>query len=114
MTIIEKTRRHIIKLLIRSRDGYTFTGFSEGEPIKFYKQIKTGRYFVGMRCGNFYYAEPSLSCWCLHMSRNLDWSDERHGGEPVEIGFQDWMHGILDNIHEQYVLLVNGNKKAGE
>jgi hypothetical protein len=45
MTIIEKTRRHIIKLLIRSRDGYTFTGFSEGEPIKFYKQIKTGRYF---------------------------------------------------------------------
>jgi hypothetical protein len=112
MKIIEKIRKSIVKALIRERDGYTFTGFSEGEPLKFYKQRKTGRYFVGMRGGTFYYAEPSLSGWCLHMSRHLDWSDERFGGEPVEVDFQDWMHGILDNIHDQYVLIAKSREES--
>lgn len=102
MKTFNNIRKRLIKWLIRDSDGYTFTGFREGQPIKFYYQEKTGKYFVGMRCGNMYYAAPSIWGWCFQMSEYLDWGNPVLGGEPVEINFQKWMYGILDNVHQQY------------
>ena len=100
--IVEKIRSWLVKKLIRETDGYTFTGFSEGDPIKFYYQEGTGQYFIGKRLGNFYYGQMTLCGLSMRMSRWLDWSNEKLGGRPVEVDFQTWMYGMLDNIHDQY------------
>lgn len=122
--MLNKLRKFIIKKLIRPDDGYTYTGFSEGEPIKFYYQEDTGKYLVGKRSDNWYYFEPGLSGWHSYASRYLPWGQtvekcvfnpitkemdaHTYSKEPKEIGFKDWMYGILDNIHEEYVDNIMG------
>ena len=100
--IIEKIRSWLVKKLIRDTDGYTFTGFSEGDPIKFYCQEKTGQYFIGKQSGNFYYGKMTLCGLSMRMSRYLNWDDERLGGRPIEVDFRTWMYGMLDNIHDDF------------
>lgn len=118
MGAFSNLRHRIVKKLIRPEDGYTYTGFSEGEPIKFYHQDGTDKYLVGNRSDNWYYFEPTLCGWRSYASKYLPWGqtvDEcvfnpetkemdphTYGAEPKEIGFQKWMFGILDNINKQY------------
>jgi hypothetical protein len=57
INLFKYIRRKLVRKLIRPEDGYTFTGFREGEPLKFYYQEDTGKYLLGMRAGNMYYFE---------------------------------------------------------
>jgi hypothetical protein len=57
---------------------------------------------MGTRSDTMYYARPTLSGRSLEMSRYLDW-DSLKISEPKEIDFQIWIHGVLDNIHTQYI-----------
>lgn len=111
-------RRKLVRKLIRPEDGYTFTGFCEGEPLKFYYQEDTGKYLLGMRAGNMYYFKPTLSSWSSVSSRYLPWGEtvekcvfnpvtkemdsHTYHQEPKEIDFKKWIFGIQDNIHELY------------
>ena len=54
-------------------DGYTYTGFSEGEPIKFYYQDSTDTYLLGKRSDTMYYFKPTLTSWSSVSSRYLPW-----------------------------------------
>ena len=117
--MFEKIRKYLINKLMRPNDGYTFTGFSGTEPIKFYYQEDTGKYLVGNRCDNWYYFEPTLSGWSSYSSRYLPWGQTvekavwnpdakqmvavTYKEEPHEVDFKDWLYGILDMIHEQYI-----------
>ena len=99
--MFEKIRKWIVKMFMREQDGYTFTGFSEKQPIKFYYCESDDTYYMGIRYGTMYYARPTLSGWSIEMSRYLDWESLKMS-EPKEIDFQIWIHGILNNIHRQY------------
>lgn len=105
--MLNKLRLWIIKKLLKDADGYTFTGFSEEQPIKFYYCEDNGIYYLGKRSDNFYYARPTLGGWSLEMSRYLPWGKTVDGykykTEPKEIEFKRWIYGILGNVHEQYV-----------
>lgn len=107
MKILSKFRQFIVHKLIRPNDGYTFTGFCEGEPLKFYYQEDTGKYLLGQRCGNMYYCEPTLTSWTAVSSRCLPWGKDGYPSEPQEIDFQRWLYGIQDNINEQYKQKLN-------
>lgn len=116
--LINKLRLKLVKKLLRPDDGYTYTGFSEGEPIKFYYQEDTGKYLVGKRSDNWYYFELRLNGWHSYASRYLPWGqtvkkcvfncttkemdDHTYHQEPKEIDFQEWLYGITKNIHAQY------------
>lgn len=106
MKAFNNLRQYIVRKLIRPEDGYTYTGFQGGEPIKFYYQEDTGKYLVGLRSDTMYYAEPTLTGWSLCSSRYLPWGETIDGctypQEPKEVEFQEWMHGILENICDQY------------
>ena len=104
--LLNKIRRKLVEKLISPDDGYTYTGFSEGEPIKFYYQENTNKYLLGMRSGTMYYFSPSLSSWSSYASRYLPWG-LKHSGyqyeqEPQECDFQDWIFGIQENIWLEY------------
>ena len=100
--MLNKLRKWLIKKLTKDTDGYTFTGFSEGQPIKFYYCESNNTYYMGIRSDTMYYARPTLSGWSLEMSRYLDW-DALKMSEPKVINFQTWIHGILANVHAQYM-----------
>jgi|GEM_PF-5976355 len=106
MKLFNNLRQRIVRKLIRPEDGYTYTGFQGGEPIRFYHQEDTGKYLVGLRCDTMYYAEPTLTGWSLCSSRYLPWGETvdnyTYPQEPKEVEFQRWMHGILGNICDQY------------
>lgn len=118
MGMFNGLRKRIVRKLIRPEDGYTFTGFSEKQPLKFYHQEDTDKYLVGMRSGNWYYFEPTLTGWSAYASQCLPWGETIEDGvfnpatkkmdpytyrqEPKEVDFQKWMYGILSNLYEQY------------
>ena len=115
--MFEKIRKNLVNKLIRPEDGYTFTGFSGPEPIKFYYQEDTGKYLIGSRCETMYYFEPTLSGWSSYSSRYLPWGQTvevwnpgtrkvepyTYKEEPHEIDFDHWRYGILEMIHEEYI-----------
>ena len=114
MGLLNNLRKRIVQKLIRPEDGYTFTGFNEGQPLKFYYQEDTGKYLLGLRSDNWYYFSPSLSGWHSYASKHLPWGTTQenavfnpmtgkmeshtYGKEPQEIDFQKWIHGILENV----------------
>lgn len=104
--LFNKIRLKLVKKLIRPDDGYTYTGFSEGDPIKFYYQEDTNKYLLGIRSGTMYYFVPTLSSWSSYASRYLPWGEKYYGHqykqEPQECDFQKWIFGIQENIWEEY------------
>ena len=125
--LFNKIRSKLVKKLIRPDDGYTYTGLSEGEPLKFYFQEDTGKYLVGRRCDNWYYFELKLDGWHSYASRYLPWGqtvkkcvwnsvtkemdDHTYNQEPKEIDFQKWLYGISENINIQYQEKMRTNKE---
>ena len=107
--MLNKIRIWLVKKLLKDTDGYTFTGFSEKQPIKFYYCDSNNTYYMGIRSGTMYYARPTLSGWSLEMSKYIDW-DNLKISEPTEVDFTKWIHGILDNIHKQYISHQNKEK----
>ena len=119
MKLFNHLRQRMVRKLIRPEDGYTYTGFSENQPIKFYYQEDTDKYLIGMRSGNWYYFEPTLTGWSAYASRYLPWGEtvedcefnsvtknmdpHTYNQEPKEVSFQKWMFGILSNLYEQYM-----------
>lgn len=106
MNLFNNLRKRIVHKLLRSEDGYTYTGLHGGMPIKFYYQYDTNRYLLGMHNDTMYYYEPTLTGWSAVSSRCLPWGQTVDGHtynqEPQEINFQRWIFGILDNIYHQY------------
>lgn len=95
MGLFNNLRHRIVEKLIRSEDGYTFTGFMEDEPIEFCQDYDTKKYlFSRMRSGKWIYFEPTLSGWKEY---------ECDPGYVMRMDFQLWMCGILDDIHKQYM-----------
>ena len=94
MGLFNNLRHSIVEKLIRSEDGYTFTGFMEDQPVKLYHELSSDTYlFSRMKSGEWTYFEPTLSGWKEH--------ENGHLVHPVD--FQLWMCGVLDNIHRQYM-----------
>lgn len=106
MSIFNNLRKHIVHKLLRPEDGYTYTGFSGEEPIKFYYQEDTGKYLLGKRSDTMYYFEPTLTGWIGISSKHIPWGKTVNGYtfsyEPKEIDFQRWIYGILDSVYNQY------------
>ena len=102
MGMLNNLRKRIVQKLIRPEDGYTYTGFHEKEPLKFYYQEDTKKYLLGMRVDNWYYFCPTLSGWSSYASKFLPWGEHPYNKEPKEIDFITWIHGILDNLYEEY------------
>lgn len=116
---LNNIRIKLVKKLLRPNDGYTYTGFSEGAPLKFYYQEDTGNYLLGLRTDTMYYFQPTLTSWSSYSSRYLPWGetvekcafnpvtnkmeDHTYPQEPKEIDFKKWIFGIQDNIYDQYV-----------
>lgn len=102
----EKFRRWIIKKLLKDTDGYTYTGFSENQPIKFYYDENIQEYVIGYRSGNMYYTKPTLSGWQGYMSRYLPWNETinnfNYKSEPKEVSFQEWLFGIMNTVNKLY------------
>lgn len=117
--LFNKIRLKLVQKLIRPDDGYTYTGFSEGEPLKFYYQEDTGKYLVGKRSDNWYYFELKLDGWHSYASRYLPWGktvekcvwnsktqqmdDHTYSQKPKEIDFQKWLYGISLDVHKKYI-----------
>lgn len=115
--LFNKIRRKLAQKLIRPDDGYTYTGFSEGQPLKFYYQEDTGKYLVGKRSDNWYYFELKLDGWHSYASKYLPWGktvekcvwnsetqqmdDYTYNQEPKEVDFQKWLYGISVDICKQ-------------
>ena len=99
MGMLNNLRRCIVKRLIRQEDGYVFMGMRNGEPIKFCYNKKTGKYILSMWDENGHYFEPTLTGWnpVLTCKSELD-----------EIDFQKWIHGVLDNVCNQYFERLDG------
>ena len=106
MKILNKLRLWAIKKLLKENDGYTYTGLTEGQPIKFYYSEDMDVYYLGKRSGNFYYGRPTLTGWSFEMSRYLPWGKRVDGyqypDEPKEIDFKKWIYGVLDTIYKQH------------
>jgi hypothetical protein len=109
--IIKQIRLWIIKKLLHEDEGYTFTGFADGEPRKFYYWPGEDIYVMGQRCQNFYYCVPTLTGWYARTSRHIDW-DGLGLVRPVEVPFSEWIHGILETINKQYRNLAMPNCRA--
>lgn len=116
--LFNKIRLKLVNKLIRPDDGYTYTGFSENQPLKFYYQEDTGKYLLGQRSDNWYYFDLQLDGWHSYASRYLPWGqtvekcrfncvtremeDHTYNQEPKEIDFQEWLYGISTSITNQY------------
>lgn len=101
--MLNKIRLWIIKKLLKESDGYVNLGLSEGESINFYYDENINKHVLGIRRGNFYYAQLNICGLCCYMSRYLDWSDTHK--EPKVVPFNRWMHGVLEQIHEEYEVM---------
>ena len=112
--MLNKIRLSIIKKLLKETDGYTFTGFNEGQPIKFYYCEDNDTYYLGKRIRNMYYGRVMLNGWSFEMSRHLPWGEMVDGykylSEPKEVDFQHWLYGISENVYREF----NRYKKGKE
>ena len=84
---------------------------NEEDVLKFYYCESDNKYYVGKRCGNFYYAEvcvyPSGEvCLSYQLSRYLpwgqhivnektEWKELKYPSEPKEISFEKWLEGFI-------------------
>jgi hypothetical protein len=101
--MINKIRIWIIKKLLKEKDGYINIGIQENTPINFYYDENINKYVLGKRSGNFYYAQLKICGLCYYSSKHLDWN-EKHK-EPKIVPFNRWIHGVLDQIHQEYMEL---------
>lgn len=99
MQLFNNLRKRIVCKLIRPEDGYTFTGFSRDEPIRCYYHKSKNMYIVSMYDddGNYYF-KPTLTGWVPYCTDHE---------KPDEIDFQKWLHGILENIYNEYYERLN-------
>lgn len=79
--------------------------------IRFYYCESLNEYYIGKRCGNFYYAEAEIQpngdiCLYYKWSRYLPWGETvvdelslwkecTYPSEPKEISFEEWLKGWL-------------------
>ena len=99
MKLFDNLRKRIVQKLIRPEDGYTFTGFSRDEPIRCYYHKSKNMYIVSMYDddGNYYF-KPTLTGWAPYYMNNE---------EPDEVNFKTWLHGVLENIYNEYSERLN-------
>ena len=83
----------------------------QGRIIKFYHCESLNEYYIGKRCGNFYYAEAEVQpngdiCLYYKWSRYLPWGEHvvdelslwkeyTYPSEPKGISFEEWLKGWL-------------------
>ena len=91
MNLFNSIRQSIVKKLIHpEEDGYMPVG---DRDIKFYYNEEDDVYLLGMHTENGYYNKPTL----------IGWRDGWMHSKPImEIPFDHWIYGVLDNIGEQY------------
>lgn len=99
MKVFENLRKRIVQKLIRPEDGYIYTGLAaEGQPIKFYYNKEKSKYLLGMRTKDEDYLIPALTGWV----------DGRAFADGIqEVDFKMWIHGVLDNVCDQYFDRLN-------
>ena len=93
--------------------------------IKFYHCESLNEYYIGKRCGNFYYAEAEVQpngdiCLYYKWSRYLPWGETvvdelslwkecTYPSEPKEISFEEWLKGWLCEAEAKLKELRGGN-----
>ena len=92
MKLFDNVRRRLVHKLIRPEDGYTYTGLIEGGPIKFYYEENENKYILALT-SEAHYLTPTLTGWTDYYT---------YGTELKEVEFKAWMHGILNNVCDQY------------
>ena len=87
---------------------------NEEDIFKFYYCKSLDKYYVGKRCGNFYYAYVEIYpdgdiCLNYEWSRYLPWGEHivdeitewkefTYPSEPKEISFEKWLKGFIRSI----------------
>ena len=99
---INKIRIFIVKKLLNKNDGYIYIGTCENEDIGFYYDNSIDRYVLGKRSNNYYYEYIGLNGWISYRSRYLG----EKNIEIKEIPFQNWIYGIAEDIHKDYMKTV--------
>lgn len=96
----------------------------QGRLVKFYHCESLNEYYIGKRCGNFYYAKAGIQsngdiCLYYKWSRYLPWGEHivdelslwkgyTYPSEPKEISFEEWLKGWL---REESVGRINRCRK---
>ena len=92
MGIFNNLRKRIVQKLIREEDGYTYTDAYEAGPVRFYCDSFGKYYYSRVRCGQRTFYEPTL----------MGWKHVENGCAKVQVSFDEWLVGILDNIYDSY------------
>lgn len=87
---------------------------NEEDILKFYYCESLDEYYIGKRCGNFYYAYAEIYpdgdiCLNYEWSRYLPWGEHivdettewkefTYPSEPKEISFEEWLKGFIRSI----------------
>lgn len=95
--------------------------------IKFYHCESLNEYYIGKRCGNFYYAEAEVQpngdiCLYYKWSRYLPWGEHvvdelslwkeyTYPSEPKEISFEEWLKGWLSGAEAKLKKLRGGKNE---
>lgn len=103
MKLFENLRQRIVHKLIRPEDGYTYTGFIEGGPIKFYYKENEDKYILALT-SEAHYLTPTLTGWADYYT---------YGTELKEVEFKKWVHGILENVCDEYSVRLEDLAKTG-
>lgn len=99
MKVFDNLRKRIVQKLIQPEDGYIYTGLAaEGQPIKFYYNKERSKYLLGMRTKDEDYFIPTLTGWV---------DGRAYSDEIREVDFKFWIHGVLDNVCDQYFDRLN-------
>lgn len=99
MKVFDNLRKRIVQKLIQPEDGYIYTGLAaEGQPIKFYYNKERSKYLLGMRTKDEDYLIPTLTGWV---------DGRAYSDEIQEVDFKFWIHGVLDNVCDQYFDRLN-------
>ena len=88
MKLFNNLRKRIVQKLIRPEDGYTYTGCA----FRFYYEKDTDQYVLYTESDGERYFVPTLTGWREYVGT------ERFTLRP----FQEWIHGVLTNICDEY------------
>lgn len=95
-----------------------------GRLVKFYHCESLNEYYIGKRCGNFYYAKAEIQSngdiclyykwsrylpWGKHVVDELSlWKEFTYPSEPKEISFEEWLKGWLCEVEAKLKELRGG------
>lgn len=94
MKLFDGFRKWVVRKLIRADDGYVYVGHHRNMPMNFVQQWGGIYLLATKRNGMWTYHEPNLA--------SGGWSECEDCMDVHSVDFNEWVMGILDNMHSQY------------